>query len=160
MFDELSYCQQNPACKDQKVQCPYDCTYLDAVGISNQQERTLLIATRTELMNQTKTACGMSPPANKQCPRVWDNTQVSPLSYYVADIESYTLMIDHAFTTTEEFNLTKTARVMPGFLESLNKTQASVSDNSVDSDGSRHVTSVTSHTLPTEKPARGCWWMA
>merc|ERR1711935_764317 len=74
-------------------------------------------------MNQTKTSCGLAPPPNKPCPRVWNNTQTSPLSYYVADIESYTLMIDHAFTTTEEFNLTKTARVMPGFLESLNKTQ-------------------------------------
>jgi hypothetical protein len=48
---------------------------------------------------------------------------VKPTSYYVADIESYTLMVDHAFTTTQEFGLTKTARVMKGFLESMNQTQ-------------------------------------
>jgi len=123
MFDELPYCQQNPACTDKKIGCPYNCTYLDAVGLSDQQERTLLIASRLEQMNQTKTPCGLNPPPNKQCKRVWDNSQAAPTSFYIADIESYTLMIDHAFTTTEDFGLTKTARVMQGFLESQNKTQ-------------------------------------
>eukprot|EP00729_Bicosta_minor_P011436 gene11436-29496_t len=84
MFDELPYCQQNPACTDKKIGC-----------LSDQQERTLLIASRTEQMNQTKTPCGLNPPPNKQCKRVWDNSQAAPTSFYIADIESYTLMIDH-----------------------------------------------------------------
>lgn len=28
MFDELPYCQQNPACTDKKIGCPYNCTFV------------------------------------------------------------------------------------------------------------------------------------
>eukprot|EP00039_Didymoeca_costata_P023117 m.6016 g.6016 ORF g.6016 m.6016 type:complete len:426 (-) comp3467_c0_seq1:78-1355(-) len=115
---EIPYCGQNTACKD----CKYMCEYLDSVSVQESQDKSLLITTYTEIMNQTKSSCGENATGSEKCSRVWDNGSENPSRSYVADIESFTLLIDHVFTTSSNFGLTKSARTMKGRLESSNYT--------------------------------------
>ena len=67
---------------------------------------------------QVRTNC--SDP-KKGCPRVWNN--VGPVTdNFIADIEEFTLLVDHTFTTVN-MGLTYSARNMTGRLAVPNNNQ-------------------------------------
>ena len=121
--DQLPYCKQNKN-SGSKI----DCLYLDATTIQEMSEKSMLIATYVEEMDQVKNPCSDAPMSGKcggKCSRVWENNNTTASVHYVADVEDFSLMIDNAFTAVfpTGSSLHDTARRMIGHLESNNATQ-------------------------------------
>mmetsp|Transcript_26620 Transcript_26620/g.70020 ORF Transcript_26620/g.70020 Transcript_26620/m.70020 type:complete len:452 (+) Transcript_26620:196-1551(+) len=110
---DYGYCKQSPLNSNCKKDC-YNCTYWDAIEAKNVQGKSVLITTHIQEVKQNRTLCSENPMAGQTCSRIWNNTK-GPLDSYVAGIEDFTLLLDHAIATPT-LGITATSRNMSGRL--------------------------------------------
>eukprot|EP00035_Acanthoeca_spectabilis_P023428 m.449312 g.449312 ORF g.449312 m.449312 type:complete len:446 (-) comp19801_c0_seq1:152-1489(-) len=109
--EDYPYCSQSgtPCTKD----C-YPCLYWDAIEAKNVQGKSVLVTTHVQEIEQNRSECSDDPTANQACYHIWDNNGV-PSDSYVAGIESFTMLLDHAIVTPT-LGITATSRNMTGRL--------------------------------------------
>eukprot|EP00041_Stephanoeca_diplocostata_P016590 m.327616 g.327616 ORF g.327616 m.327616 type:complete len:470 (-) comp20418_c0_seq1:248-1657(-) len=115
--DQIPYCAQNPTCSSTHNFKCMNCTYWDALQVKNIQDKSILVTTHVQRINQTRNACGSEPPENPAatCPRTWENAAATPSDFFIAGIENFTLLLDHAITTPS-LGIEATSRNMSGKL--------------------------------------------
>lgn len=110
--DDLPYCEGAPSSNTSKVmQLP--CAHFDGMGLPVQFRNGILLPTRVRQYDQKRGSdCQPDKSNGYQCERIWEyvdnegneqkETNPQPLEQvFVADIERFTMMIDHSFATTE-----------------------------------------------------------
>jgi hypothetical protein len=97
---QLPYCLQNRSHNDNGFQL-YNCTNWDAIETKNIQDKSLLITTHVQEVNQSRDSCAEDTTtckAGAPPQHLWHNTVV-PQDEYIANIEKFTLLIDHSVHT-------------------------------------------------------------
>lgn len=106
-FDDLTYCKGSPS--GNATQLP--CLHYDGIGLPVPYRGGVLVPTRVRKYNQDR-ECEPNEDNEYKCERIWDfldssgnpQTQTKPKPVqqnYVADIEKFTMLIDHSFSTPE-----------------------------------------------------------
>lgn len=97
-FDELDYCKQHKGVVSSSLH-QETCEYFDEFDIKMRgyTSHNMLIPTRETSFNQTVLCGGREAPCDKKYEFVDEET------IYVADIESFTLMIDHSMVCPDLF---------------------------------------------------------
>eukprot|EP00929_Paragymnodinium_shiwhaense_P072377 TRINITY_DN3673_c0_g2_i1.p1 TRINITY_DN3673_c0_g2~~TRINITY_DN3673_c0_g2_i1.p1 ORF type:complete len:538 (+),score=87.37 TRINITY_DN3673_c0_g2_i1:152-1765(+) len=96
---DLPYCDVYSGPKSLKAVGPgMPCKYFDEkmMNPSGKTDESLLIPTRTTQTKQSATE-NCATDTKKTCANVYEFTQAESETVYVADIERFTLLIDHAF---------------------------------------------------------------
>ncbi|CAK0903342.1 unnamed protein product [Prorocentrum cordatum] len=129
-LDQLPYCcQSNASCKsndDGSCSCDfrpsfknYNCTYLDGADAQKTRESSIFVSTFTHAYSQTRNPdCFSSVSAGKtECQKLWlprENLSRADTMAFTANIEDYTLLIDHSVTDSSDHAYT--SRQMQGRL--------------------------------------------
>ena len=103
----LSYCLGN---KEIRRHQKFSCRHLDATEATTVFEKSLLIATRITEYNQERT-CKWNDD-EQQCTSMWKSSSPAASTFFVADIEATTLVLDHAIDTPT-LGITAAARTSP-----------------------------------------------
>lgn len=132
-LDQLPYCcpmWNNASCTnnpDGSCSCDfrpnfrnYNCTYLDGADVQTTRESSIFVSTFTHAYSQKRNAdCFSSVSAgNNECKKLWlpsDNVSPSDTMAFTANIEDYTLLIDHSVTGSDGSH-SYTSRQMEGRL--------------------------------------------
>ena len=109
---DLSYCIDNPDSRSHKK---FPCRHYDATESTTMFEKSLLVATRiTEYVQDRVCPWSTNGKGNtKACTNIWKNhNEEPPLTFFVADVEAMTLVLDHAIDTPT-LGVTAAARTSP-----------------------------------------------
>ena len=111
-LEELDYCSQNKNV-DPKI-WKWPCTYWDANQDVYMTQSALLMTTRVAQYNQTR-QCG---DTSMTCSKLWKNDLplVEGKTSLIADIEKYTLLLDHT-VVAPSINVSASARGCTGYLK-------------------------------------------
>ncbi len=119
-LDQLSYCKQDPD-SAQRPFTPYPCTFWDANQDVYMQSANVLMTTRVVEYNQTRQCSPLLKPGlpnATDCPKLWKNDKpnVEGVKYFVADVERYTLLLDHT-VIAPSINVSASGRECQGHLK-------------------------------------------
>ena len=122
-FKDLDYCLQSGLPRGFKQ---YPCRFWGSAEDATVFQSSALFATRVKEYNQINTC----DPAKNVCNNLWNNT-VPDETYFIADVESYTILFDHtAFAVN--LNVTGGSRYAKGYIRTKNKKLCAVTPNSRD----------------------------
>jgi hypothetical protein len=109
---ELDYCTQANMSRPFRS---FPCRFWDANQDATIFQSSAIFATRVTEYEQ-KNACNNTAT---ECSYLWNNTK-EPDTYFVADVESYTILFDHTVVAPAN-DITGNSRTMQGRLKSTNK---------------------------------------
>ena len=120
---DLDYCSQSGLPRPYKQ---YPCRFWGSAEDATVFQSSALFATRVKEYKQ-KNTCDRT---QMRCNNLWNNT-VPDETYFVADVESYTILFDHtAFAVN--LNVTGGSRSAKGTIKTTNKKLCAVTPNSKD----------------------------
>ena len=100
-LDKLPYCQQAAGSNNSTTTTYpgtiYPCDIYEATNAQIVSEKSIAIITRASTREQ-KLTCQES---DLLCPRTYHDTSVKPRTFYVAQSEAFTILVDHAVTASK-----------------------------------------------------------
>ena len=143
---ELSYCTENHHVS--RAFQKYNCTYLSSEDALHVYDQSVMISTRFKSAIW-RSVCDKDEDS---CTRLWNTTKGSNDTYFVADVESYTLQIDHS-AQAPTLDVKGQGNEIVGRLKSTNATQCRTrADASSDLAGNDHTNSAPCYIPPQHPP--------
>ena len=146
--NDLPYCSENPD-SSRKFQ-KYNCTYLSSEDALHVYDQSVMLTTRFKTATW-KSAC---PAEANSCTRLWNTTQGSNSTYFVGDIEHYTLLIDHS-AQAPTLSVKGQGNEIVGRLKSVNATQCRVRDDATSYLEGNEGTNSAPCYIPPQHPPTG-----
>ena len=145
---ELPYCAENPD-TSRKFQ-KYDCTYLSSEDALHVYDQSVMLTTRFKTATW-RSAC---PAEANSCSRLWNTTEGSNHTYFVGDIESYTLLIDHS-AQAPTLSVKGQGNEIVGRLKSVNASQCRVLGDATSDLEGKYNTNEAPCYIPPQHPPTG-----
>jgi len=148
-LSELNYCSQGGVNLSDVSGNIYPCRYYENIGAQQIFDKSIAVMTRgTEYIQEL--VCNTSDPHVDNCPFVYNQTE-PPETFYVADAESFTILIDHSVVATQ-LDITKASSQLHGVIFVENNHKLCRSDPTARSDPRGHVESHTDEAPCYIKP--------
>jgi len=99
-LNNLKYCQQAAVNHTGYVGSVYPCEIYEAVNAANVRETSLVIWTKASIYNQSLICDGSIGSGSMTCPNTYKNQKPSPQPFYIAQSETFTVLLEHAVTAS------------------------------------------------------------